>query len=81
MCQNKNIDVCELSHTYLLGCLRYEEKHAKYIFKLAVGICCSLQICNSVVNMVVKRLVFGQSLMVVSTLFLCKSISRFFNVL
>ena len=37
-------------------------------FKLAVGVCCCLQICNSVVNMVVKGLVLGQSLMVVSTL-------------
>ena len=23
--------VCEVSHTYLLGCLRYGEKHAIYI--------------------------------------------------
>ena len=44
-------------------------------FKLAVDVCCCLQICNSVVNMVVKGLVLGQSLMVASTLFLCKSIS------
>ena len=27
-------------------------------FSLAVGICCCLQICNSVVNMVVKGLVY-----------------------
>ena len=36
--------------------------------------CSSLQICYSVVNMVVMELVLGQSLMVISTLLLCKSI-------
>ena len=30
-------------------------------------ICCCLQICNLVINMVVKGLAFGQSLMVIST--------------
>ena len=28
---HQNIGVCEVSHTYLLGCLRYGEKHTKYI--------------------------------------------------
>ena len=37
----------------------------QYIFKLAVGVCCRIQICNSLVNMMVKRLVVGQSLMVI----------------
>ena len=37
------------------------------IFKLAVGACCRLQTCNSVVNMLVMGLVLGQSLMVIST--------------
>ena len=50
-------------------------------FKLAAGVCCCLQICNSVVNMVVKKLVLGQSLMVVSTLLLCKSISLFLCIM
>ena len=49
-------------------------------FKLAVGICRCLQICNSVVNMVVNGLVLGQSLMVISTLLLCKSISPFLRI-
>ena len=44
-------------------------------FYLAVGVCCCLQICNSVVKIVVKGLVLGQSLMVVSTLLFCKIIS------
>ena len=35
-----------------------------------MGVCCCLQICNSVVNMVVKGLVLGDSLMVKSTLLL-----------
>ena len=38
-----------------------------------LSICCCLQICNSVVNMVVMGLVLGQSLMVISALLLCKS--------
>ena len=28
---HQNIGVCEVLHTYLLGCLRYGEKHAIYI--------------------------------------------------
>ena len=32
------IGVCEDSHTYLLGCLRYLEKH-KFIVSLTVGVC------------------------------------------
>ena len=28
---HQNLGVCEVSHTYLLGCLRYGEKHAMYI--------------------------------------------------
>ena len=48
-------------HThYLLGCLRYREKHVK-------DVCCCLQTCNSVVYVVVMGLVLGQSLMVIST--------------
>ena len=30
------------------------------IFSLAVGVCCCLQSCNSVVNMLVMGLVLGQ---------------------
>ena len=44
--------------TYLLGCLRYREKHVK-------DVCCCLQTCNSVVYVVVMGLVLGQSLMVI----------------
>ena len=40
-----------------------------------MGVCCCLQICNSVVNMVVMGLILGQNLMVISTLLLGKSIS------
>ena len=44
---------------------------------IAVGGCCCLQMCNSVVNMVVMGLVLGQSLMVIiSTSLLCKRISH-----
>ena len=31
-----------------------------------VGMCCCLKICNSVVNIVVMRLVLGQSLIIIS---------------
>ena len=34
---------------------------------LAVGMCCCLQTCYSVVNMLVMGLVLGPSLMVIST--------------
>ena len=43
-------------------------------FLIAVGVFWCLQICNLVVNMVVMGLVLGQSLMVIYTLFLCKSV-------
>ena len=42
---------------------------------IAVSVCHYLQICNSVANMVVMGLVLGQSLMVISALLLCKSVS------
>ena len=42
---------------------------------LVAGLYVCLKICNSVVNMVVIGLVHGQSLMVISTLLLCKSAS------
>ena len=47
-------------------------------FQLAVSVCCCLQICNSVVNMVVKGLVLGQSLMVYLP---CKSISSLLRIM
>ena len=37
------------------------------IFCLTVGVYCCLQTCNSVVNMLVMRLVLGQSLIVISS--------------
>ena len=52
--------VCEVSHTYLLECLRYREKHVK-------DARCCLQTCNSVVYVVVKGLALGQSLVVIPT--------------
>ena len=44
-----------VSYTYLLGCLRYREKHVK-------DASCCLQTCNSVVYVAVMGLVLGQSL-------------------
>ena len=35
-------------------------------FSLAVGVCCCLKTCNSVVNMLMMGLVLGPSLMVIS---------------
>ena len=51
---------CEVSYIYVLGFLRYQEKHVK-------DVCCCLQTCNSVVCVVVMGLVLGQSLIVIST--------------
>ena len=47
----------EVSYTYLLGFLRYREKHVK-------DVCCCLQTCNLVVYVVVMGLI----LMVISTM-------------
>ena len=57
---HQSLGVCEVSYTYLLGCLRYREKHVK-------DVCCCLQTCNSVVYVVVKGLALGQSLVVIPT--------------
>ena len=38
----QSVGVCEVSYTYPLGCLKYQEKHVK-------DVCCCLQTCNSVV--------------------------------
>ena len=64
------------THMYLLGCLRYGEKHVK-------DVCCCLQTCNSVVYVVVMVLVVGQSLMVISTtsIMLYAKVSSLYNVL
>ena len=63
-------------HTHLIGCLRYREKHVK-------DVCCCLQTCNSDVYVVVMGLVFGQSLMVISTMgiMLYAKVSPIYNVL
>ena len=45
----QSVGVCEVSYTYLLGCLRYREKHVK-------DVCCCLQTCNSDVYVVVMGL-------------------------
>ena len=47
-------------------------------FLLAVGVCCCLQICTSVVSMVAMGLVLGQSLMGVSILLLCKNSAPYY---
>ena len=47
---HQSLGVYEVSCTYLLGCLRYVKKHVK-------DVCCCLQTCNSVVNMLVMGLV------------------------
>ena len=64
------------THIYILGCLRYREKHVKYI-------CCCLQTCNSVAYVVVLGLVLGPSLMVISTMgiLLYAKVSPLYNVL
>ena len=60
-----------------IQCLRHGEKHVKDI--LAVGICCCLETCKSVANVLVMWLVLGQGLMAISTtgilLLLCRYIS------
>ena len=65
-----------VSYTYLIGCLRYREKHVK-------DACCCLQTCNSDVYVVVMGLVLGQSLMVISTtgIMLYAKVSPLYNVL
>ena len=72
---HQSVCVCEVSYTYLLGCLRYREKHVK-------DVCC-LQTCNSVVYVVVMGLVFGPRLMVISItgILLYAKISPLYNVL
>ena len=58
---HQSLGVCKVSYTYLLRCLRYWEKHVKYV-------CCCLQTCTSVVYVAVMGLVLSQSLMVISTM-------------
>ena len=50
------------------------------IFLLVVCVCCCLQTCNSVVNMLVTGLVLRQSLMVIGILLYSK-VSLLYNVL
>ena len=51
-------------HTYY--CVWDNERNMEKTFQLAVGVCCCLQTCNSVINMLVMGLVLGPSLMVIS---------------
>ena len=53
------------------------------IFYIAVGVCCCLQSCNSVVNMLVMGLGLGHSLMFISTTgtLLYAKVSLLYNVL
>ena len=48
-----------------------------------MGVCCCLQTCNSVVNVLVMGLVLGQRLMVISTtsILLYAKVSPLYNVL
>ena len=52
-------------------------------FLLAVGVCCYLQTCNLVVNMLVMGLVLGPSLMVIpiTSILLYAKVPPFFNIL
>ena len=52
-------------------------------FQLAVGVCCCLQACNSVVNMLVMGLVLWPSLMFISItgILLYAKVSPLYNVL
>ena len=72
----QSVGVCEVSYTYLIGCLRYREKYVK-------DVCCCLQTCNSDVYVVVMGLVLGQSLMVISItgIMLYAKVSPLYNVL
>ena len=36
----QSVGVCEVSYTYLIGCLRYQDTYVK-------DVCCCLQTCNS----------------------------------
>ena len=58
-------------NTYLLRCLK---KH----LKLAVGVCCCLQTCNSVVNVLLMGLVPRQSFM---SILLYAKVSPLYNVI
>ena len=73
---HQSLGVCKVSYTYPLGCLRYREKCVK-------DICCCLQTCNSVVYVVVMRLVLGQSMMIVyiTGILLYAGVSPLYNVL
>ena len=56
--------------------LEIQKTHAKYM-------CCCLQICNSVLNIAMMRLILGQSLMVISStgVLLYAKVSPLYNVL
>ena len=55
----------------------------KKTFELAVGLCCCLQTCNSVENVLVMGLVLGPNLMAISVtgILLHAKVSPFYNVL
>ena len=65
----------------ILG-FKLKNKNDKIIY-LAVGVCCCLKACKSVVYMLVMGLVLGQSLMVISTMgiLLYVKVSPLYNVL
>ena len=59
--------------------MRYLEKHGKHILISAVGVCCCLKTCNSVVNILVMGLVLGPSLKIIYICYIKKS--PLYNVL
>ena len=63
-------------HTHIYKGVGDREKHVK-------DVCCCLQTCNSVVNVLVMGLILGQSLMVISTtsILLYAKVSPLYNVL
>ena len=73
---HQSLGVCKVSYTYLIRCLRYQEKHVK-------DVCCCLQTCNSDMYVVVMGLVLGQSLKDISTtgILLYAKVSPLCNVL
>ena len=60
---HQSLSACKVSDTYPLGCLRYRGK----TFKVAVGVCCCLQTCNPVLNVLIMAFGLRQSLIVIFT--------------
>ena len=59
---NQCVHVCEVSYTYCTRVFKILRETCK---RLAVGVGCGLQTCNSVLKVLVIGLILGQSLMVI----------------